>query len=146
MSGKPETVSLTVKTKYVWLIIGVLLSLLAVAPVIASYLPSAPSSSSGAAASAPPSSSATPNCGNPCTIAIANSLFGTVQPIIVKAGTTVTWVNKDDTAHTTTSNSGLWNSGVMAVGSSFSYTFSTAGTYPYHCNIHPMTGTIEVVS
>jgi hypothetical protein len=143
-SRKPETVNLTIKTKYIWLIIGVLLCLLAISPVIASYVPS--SSSTGSGGSSAPPSSVSPNCANPCTISIKNSLFGTVQPIIVKAGTTVTWVNNDDTAHTTTSNNGLWNSGVMAVGASFSFTFSTAGTYPYHCNIHPMTGTIEVVS
>jgi len=144
--GKAETVSLTVKTKYVWLVIAVLLCLLAIAPVLASYLPSTSSNNSGGSSGGSGSSGQTPNCANPCTIVIANSLFGTTQPIIVKAGTTVTWVNKDDTAHTTTSNNGLWNSGVMAVGTSFSYTFSTPGTYPYHCNIHPMTGTIVVVS
>ncbi len=64
----------------------------------------------------------------------------------MKAGTSVTWVNKDDTQHTTTSDSGIWDSGIMGTGKSFSFTFSTAGTFTYHCNVHPMNGEIEVVS
>jgi len=122
------------------------LALLAVSPVIASYVPSNTSASGSGSSSAPPSSGATPNCASPCTIVIQNSLFGNTQPIIVKVGTTVTWQNKDSTEHTVTSNTNVFASSILSPGQSFSYTFSTAGTYPYHCLIHPMSGTIEVVS
>jgi hypothetical protein len=149
-TSKPETLTVTVKTKWLWLVLGIALALLAVAPVVYSALPSTAqggSGGSGGGGSAPPSSGATPNCGNPCAIVIANSLFGTVQPIIVKTGTTVTWQNKDNTQHTTTSDSpGVWDSGILSPGQSFSVTFNSTGTYTYHCNIHPMTGTIEVVT
>jgi Cupredoxin-like domain len=145
---KPETVTVTVKTKWLWILLGIALCLLAVAPVVSSALPSAAQNGGGSSGGAsPPGSSATPNCSNPCNIIIVNSLFGRVQPIIVKQGTTVDWQNKDNTQHTTTSDTpGIWDSGILSPGQSYSITFNSTGTFTYHCNIHPMTGTIEVVS
>jgi plastocyanin len=145
---KPETVTVTFKTKWLWLILVIALCLLAVSPVISSALPSSGASSSGSGSTgASTGPSATTNCANPCVIVIQNSLFGKVQPIIVKSGTVVTWQNKDDTQHTTTSDTpGIWDSGIMAPGKSYSVTFNSTGTFTYHCNVHPMTGTIEVVS
>jgi plastocyanin len=55
----------------------------------------------------------------------------------VTAGTTVTWTNKDAMTHTVTSDTGLFDSGNVAANGTYSYTFSTAGTYAYHCSIHP---------
>jgi plastocyanin len=67
--------------------------------------------------------------------------------ITVVAGTTITWTNKDSGPHTVTSNDGLINSGPIASGKSFSYTFPTAGTILYHCSIHPsMTSKVIVTS
>jgi hypothetical protein len=151
MQRNPETVTVTFKTKWLWLALGIVLVLIAVSPVVYSALPatSSPSSSPGTGGGSGSGSgpSATPNCANPCTIIIQNSLFGTVQPIIVKSGTAVIWINKDDTQHTTTSDQpGLWDSKIMAPGKSFTVTFNSTGTFTYHCNVHPMTGTIEVVS
>jgi plastocyanin len=57
--------------------------------------------------------------------------------ITVTAGTTITWTNKDAIAHTVTSNTALFNSGSLATGKTFTYTFSAAGTYSYYCSIHP---------
>src|SRR3989339_2183551 len=51
----------------------------------------------------------------------------------VSVGTTVTWTNKDGIAHTVTSNTGAFGSGNMGNNATFSFTFSTAGSYPYHC-------------
>ena len=49
------------------------------------------------------------------------------------------------TSHTTTSDSGLWNSGTLAPGAHFTHKFNKAGSFSYHCSIHPfMTGTIVV--
>ena len=63
----------------------------------------------------------------------------------IPAGTTVTWTNNGRVPHTV-SDSGAFNSGLMAPGATFSLTFDTAGSYPYFCKIHPqvMTGTIVV--
>ena len=66
--------------------------------------------------------------------------------LTVAQGDTVTWTNDHTVNHTATSDDGLeWDSGVLTPGQSFSYTFTTAGAFPYHCAIHPsMTGTITV--
>jgi plastocyanin len=63
----------------------------------------------------------------------------------VALNTTVTWINKDGVSHTVTSTSGLFDSGAIADNGTFSYTFTSAGTFSYKCSIHPtMTGTIIV--
>jgi amicyanin len=72
--------------------------------------------------------------------------FAYVSAVItVKVGTTVTWENKDQVQHTVTSDSGLFDSGLLAKGVPFSFTFTEAGTYTYHCTPHPlMKGTVIV--
>jgi len=63
----------------------------------------------------------------------------------VAVGSTVTWTNTDSIAHTSTSDTRLWDSGSVAPHGQFSMTFQNAGTFPYHCAIHPgMVGTITV--
>jgi plastocyanin len=57
--------------------------------------------------------------------------------ITVTAGTTIKWTNKDGIAHTVTSNTNVFDSGTINSGGTFSFTFATAGTYPYYCKIHP---------
>jgi plastocyanin len=65
--------------------------------------------------------------------------------LTVAAGTTVTWTNHDDIPHTAVSTDGVFKSKVMDTDEKFSYTFTTPGTFPYFCSIHPkMTGTIVV--
>jgi amicyanin len=66
--------------------------------------------------------------------------------LTVPAGTTVTWVNQDDVPHNIVSSEGkALKSPVMDTDGKFSYTFTTAGTYPYYCGIHPkMTGKVVV--
>lgn len=65
--------------------------------------------------------------------------------ISVPVGTTVMWTNNNSVPHTVTSDDGLWDSGNLNPGSTFSYTFEQPGTFAYHCEIHPtMTGTVEV--
>ncbi len=58
------------------------------------------------------------------------------QTLTVAKGTTVTWTNNDSTTHTVTSDSGVWDSGDLAPGKTFSFTFNQTGTFPYHCKIH----------
>ena len=57
--------------------------------------------------------------------------------LTVDVGTTVTWTNTDSVSHTSTSNAPGWNSGIVPPNGQFSFTFQTAGTFPYHCAIHP---------
>ena len=63
----------------------------------------------------------------------------------VTVGTSVTWTNTDSTSHTSTSDGTGWNSGTIAPGGRFSVVLQTAGTFHYHCSIHPgMVGTVVV--
>ena len=65
--------------------------------------------------------------------------------VTIKAGSTVTWSNKDDEPHTVVSDAGLFRSGAMDTDESFSFTFDKPGTYHFTCSIHPrMVGTITV--
>ncbi len=65
--------------------------------------------------------------------------------LTVKAGTTVTWANKDEEPHTVFSDSGLFRSNAMDTGEAFSFKFDKPGTYHFLCTIHPrMMGTIVV--
>ena len=67
------------------------------------------------------------------------------NPLTISAGGTVTWTNSDSTTHTSTGDDGSWNSGNIAPGGQFSRTFPTAGSFKYHCSLHPgMVGTITV--
>ena len=64
--------------------------------------------------------------------------------VTIAVGGTVTWSNKDGQAHNSTSDGGLWMQDIAA-GGEFTRTFSTAGTFAFHCAIHAgMAGTITV--
>ena len=80
--------------------------------------------------------------------AVQISGFAFEAPAVnVKAGTAVTWTNKDTTTHTATSTSGPagFDSGDLGTGQSFSKRFTKPGTYSYFCNIHHgMRGTVVV--
>jgi len=68
--------------------------------------------------------------------------------LTVKAGTTVTWVNQGSATHTVSSDQNSpvqFASAQLPTGASYSFTFASPGSYPYHCSIHPsMVGTIRV--
>lgn len=77
---------------------------------------------------------------------MSNSAFSNTS-ITVAVGATVIWVNNDNMVHTVTADDGSFNSGDIQVNGSFSKTFNSTGTYPYHCIYHTgMTGTIVVVT
>ena len=67
------------------------------------------------------------------------------QRVVVKAGTTVIWINDDDIPHTVASSAKLFKSNALDTKDKFSFTFTTAGAYEHFCSLHPhMTGTIVV--
>jgi plastocyanin len=115
-----------------------------------SAVPARPSLAATPAASPKPSPTPTAKPpGNPPVVtrhavSIAGYSFGPAK-IVVPAGSTVIWTNHDMTDHTVTSDGGRFASSTLAPGARFSHTFRTAGTFAYHCSIHPyMTGTITV--
>jgi plastocyanin len=86
--------------------------------------------------------SSPPASGN--SITLANFAFSPAM-LPVKAGTTVTWTNKDSSAHSVTSDGGVFDSGSLAPNATFTFTFNSTGTFAYHCSIHPsMKGTVVV--
>jgi amicyanin len=79
-------------------------------------------------------------------VKIDNFSFGPAA-LTVAAGTTVTWINRDDIPHTvvSTDDPKTFKSKVLDTDEKFSFTFSKAGTYSYFCSIHPkMTGKVVV--
>lgn len=65
--------------------------------------------------------------------------------VVLGVNNTVTWTNNDSSPHTVTANDGVFSSGNMAPGQSFTFTFTSPGTYAYHCTYHPwMVATVIV--
>jgi len=65
--------------------------------------------------------------------------------IVIGVNNTVVWVNDDNMPHTVTATNKLFDSGNMNPGDTFSYTFTSPGTYTYGCSYHPwMKGTVIV--
>ncbi|MCR4323302.1 MAG: plastocyanin/azurin family copper-binding protein [Candidatus Azambacteria bacterium] len=85
-------------------------------------------------------------------VEIENSIFSKKE-LIIKKGTTVTWVNKDAVSHTVSSNPHpthtafpALSSGVLSQNQAYSFTFQNTGTIGYHCHLHPsMQGKITVI-
>jgi hypothetical protein len=147
-SSRVQSVSYS---KWVWLTAAVALSTLTLVPILAAYSPTVVSQVPPAGGGPAPSSQVT--CPNPCVISIQNSIFGSSAQVkngngyvVVAVGTKVIWQNNDNTQHTTTSVDGIWDSNILNPGQSFSFTFTQTGTFNYICNVHPMTGTVVVVS
>jgi plastocyanin len=83
------------------------------------------------------------------TVSIAGQ-FGSQSyvpsPVNVKVGQSVAWHNNDSIGHTASGDSGSFDSGFLGAGATSNpVTMSTAGTFTYHCQIHPgMVGTLNV--
>jgi plastocyanin len=81
---------------------------------------------------------------NQQTVSIRDFSFQPAQ-LSVEPGTTVTWTNEGNEPHTVTADNGLFDSGVLYPGDSYSVQFDGMGTVSYYCTLHPsMTGGIPV--
>ena len=122
-------------------------ALIAAAACGGNYSSSTPSSPTPAPtpAAPPASASASSSVSIPMGAAVLGTSAFAPDAVTVDVGTTVTWTNTDAVAHTSTSDATGWDSGVVAPGGHFSRSFQTAGTFQYHCAIHPgMVGTVVV--
>ena len=59
------------------------------------------------------------------------------QPVNAKVGDTVGWTNGDSVPHTATLDDGSCTTDPISQGATGLLTFNKAGTYTYHCKIHP---------
>lgn len=116
--------------------------------------PTAPSAPASAAPSVEASTEASPAAaGGPCTesaaagevtVSIKGFAFNPAD-ITAEVGQTVTFTNGDSAPHTATLDDGSCTTARLSNGGSDGLTFTAAGTYPFHCNVHPdMKGTITV--
>jgi plastocyanin len=86
------------------------------------------------------------SAGAPATseVKIDNFSFGPAA-LTISAGTTVTWINRDDIPHTVVSPDKVFKSKVLDTDEKFSFTFDKPGEYGYFCSVHPkMTGKVVV--
>lgn len=68
-------------------------------------------------------------------VSITAGGFTPAELLIAETGT-VLWTNNDNAVHTVTTDNGLFDSGDLAAGATFTYTFNR-GSYTYHCKHHP---------
>ena len=79
------------------------------------------------------------------SVVVAKNFMFSPATLTVKAGTVVTWTNKDEEPHTVINDMGLFHSGALDTNDTFSFKFDKPGTYHFVCSIHPrMVGTIVV--
>jgi plastocyanin len=57
--------------------------------------------------------------------------------LTIAVGTTVKWLNRDDIPHTVVEKNKSFRSKALDTDDSYSYTFSTPGTFDYFCSLHP---------
>ena len=81
-----------------------------------------------------------------------NCLCFSPSSVTIHPGDTVQWT-WSSTGHSTTSGSpgmpnGIWDSGILNQGATFSHTFNSVGSFPYYCTPHGaccnMRGTVTV--
>ena len=78
------------------------------------------------------------------TVSITDNVF-TPASVTVPRNRAVRWTNNGGTAHTVTADDASFESNSIAPGGTFQRTFTVAGTFGYHCTIHPgMTGSVTV--
>ncbi|WP_405163450.1 cupredoxin family copper-binding protein [Nocardia sp. NBC_01499] len=91
----------------------------------------------------PPAQAAAP--AGPNAVNIDNFAFAPAT-LTVKAGTKVTWANRDEEPHTVAATDGSFHSPGLGTGATYSFTFAKAGTFAYICSIHPFMKATVVVT
>jgi plastocyanin len=116
----------------IWLLVVIIPALAVIAVVVTNFVSDSPQGATTGSATAPD------------TVVIKNFSFSP-KPLTVTIGSTITVINDDSTAHTFTANNGAFTTGDVGGGQRGRVTVDRAGTFAYHCEIHPfMTGTARV--
>jgi plastocyanin len=101
---------------------------------------SEPAASAPGAAEACAPSTETPTV----TVEIANFAYEPAEAT-AKVGDVVGWNNADAAPHTATLDDDSCGTGNISAGASGALVFNTAGSFPYHCAVHPnMKATLTV--
>ena len=88
--------------------------------------------------------SSTPSFADSVTVTISNFSFAP-EETTVPVGTTIVFKNGDDTIHSVVADDGSFHSPALDTDDEYSFTFSKAGVFSYHCGLHPfMQGKITV--
>lgn len=108
-------------------------------PSVAASAPaSSPAASTAAASQASAAGCAAAPAGATATVNVSIKDFKfNPQPVTAKVGDVVAWKNDDSAPHSATMDDGNCDTDTINVGSSAMLVFSAAGTYTYHCKIHP---------
>ena len=106
--------------------------------------PPAAATPSPAAPAAPGDTSAAARTG-PTVKASMKSIAFQPSRIEITAGTTVEWTNNDAVVHTVTAIDRSFDSGNIAPGATWRYTFTKPGTYPIFCVVHPFMKGVVIV-
>jgi amicyanin len=95
-------------------------------------------------ASAPATAADSPAPQGGTAVSITDFKFNPAT-LTVPVGTTVTWTNQDEEPHTIAAKDGSFHSPGMDTHGTYSFTFTTPGSFEYICSIHPfMTGSVVV--
>jgi len=82
--------------------------------------------------------------GGGATVDVVHNSFSP-RTVRVRVGGSVTWRFQDAMTHDATSTQGFWASGPKARGGTYAHRFTSSGSYPYLCTIHPsMRGLVKV--
>jgi plastocyanin len=107
--------------------------------------PSAPASRGGGVSGPQPNSSLRRTAPLPGHHVVIHDFAFDPGQMRVAAGTTVTWTNMDEAAHTVTFRNGMADSGLVQKGQTYQYTFRSPGNFEYFCTVHPrMVGAVLV--
>jgi plastocyanin len=97
----------------------------------------------------------TPSAADPLAAVDAQMVEGTdtsqwgytPNAVSLVVGQSLSWTNIGVTPHTATEDSDKWDTGLLLPGAAASVSFNAAGTYTYHCSLHPwMKGAVVVAS
>jgi plastocyanin len=82
---------------------------------------------------------------DPTNVVTVDNFTFSPKDLTVAVGTTVKWVNHDDIPHTVVEKNMTFRSKALDTDDSYSFTFTTAGSFDYFCGLHPhMVGKVIV--
>jgi plastocyanin len=99
---------------------------------------SVPAASAGSASAGSAAACATAPAGSTAAATVTIKGFAySPQPVQAKVGDVIAWKNEDGAPHSATMDDNSCDTGTISSGASAMLVFTAAGTYTYHCKVHP---------